>query len=340
MKKMKMAAALLFAAVLTACGGSEKKEAAAMKVAAETVSAHAGEGSSTYVGQVEEQSATTLSFTGSGAIRQMLVKEGQTVSRGQLVAVLDDTQARNALASAEATLRQAQDGYNRLKQVHDAGSLVEQKWVEVQSQLQQAKSMRDMAQKALADCRLTSPVSGVVGSVVLEAGETALPSVTVCTVLNIDQVKVKVAIPEHEIAAISASTPSLISVAAIGESTFKGGAIEKGVTADAITRTYDIKILVPNAGHKLLPGMVANVSLDLGSAASASQITLPIVSVQERSNGQKFVWLVSDGKATRRDVTVGSLQGNRIVITSGLKAGERVITEGYQKVSEGQRVVL
>ncbi len=339
MKKLNYAIAALSALLLVACSEKKEKQRVVLDVTVESVSLQADALSSSYVGQIEEQSATTLSFPGSGTIKQMLVSEGQHVSKGQLVAVIDEAQSKNALATAEASLMQAQDGYDRLKQVHDAGSLAEQKWVEIQSQLQQAKATRDMARQALKDCRLVSPVSGVVGDVTLEAGETALPSVPVCTVLNIDQVKVKVAVPEHEIAAITASSPSRITVAAVGDATFNGGKIEKGVTADALTRTYDIKILLPNPGHKLLPGMVASVSLgDSKAAAGEDKMTLPVTAVQQNNGGPHFVWLVKDGKATRTEVTIGSLTGNRVVINGGLSLGDKVIVEGYQKVSEGQEV--
>ncbi len=338
-KKIGIYVAIAMIAVgFTACDEKKEKKQEVLKVVTETVSKSSSAAVSTYVGQIEEQSATSLSFTGSGAIKQLLVTEGQHVSKGQLVAVLDEVQAHNALATAEASLTQAQDGYNRLKQVHESGSLAEQKWVEIQSQLQQALTMRDMARKSLADCRLVSPVSGVVGKITLRAGETALPSMPVCNILNIDNVKVKVAIPEHEIAAITATTPSTIKVAATGGEMMRGGHIEKGVSADALTRTYDIKITLPNAGHKLLPGMVASVELQNGvNEGGMAQITLPVTAVQGY-DGKNFVWVVNNGKAQRKEVTVGKLTGNRIVIASGLLEGEDVIVEGYQKVSEGSSV--
>ncbi len=316
----------------------QEKKHETLTVTTEVVGLRSGEATGNYVGEIEEQNATSLSFTGSGAIKQMLVDEGQYVRKGQLIAVIDDTQARNSLAAAQAMLEQAQDGYNRLKQVHDAGSLADQQLVEMQSQLNQAIATRDMAQKSIQDCRLVSPVSGVVGKVSLRAGETALPSMTVCEVLNIESVKVKVAVPEQEITSVTASTPSTITVAAVGSGEFRGGRIEKGVTADALTRTYDVKIHVSNPGHKLLPGMVASVRLSNRGQSGQPQITLPVTAVQQNSDGSNFVWTVEGGVAKRRTVTVGQLTGNRIVIASGVSQGEKVIVKGYQKVSEGEKV--
>ncbi len=339
MKKTHLITALSLIVLLTACGGKqETKKMQALKVSTETVTAQSNSNASSYVGQIEEYSSTTLSFTGTGTIKQMLVSEGQRVSKGQLVAVMDETQMQNALRTSEAALQQAQDAYNRLKQVYEAGSLPEQQWVEMQAKLQQAQSARDMAKKALEDCRLVAPVSGVIGSITLRAGETALTSMPVCTVLDISRVKVKVSVPEREIGSITKNTPTTVSVQAAGKQHLQGGTIEKGVTADAVTRTYDIRILLPNADGALLPGMVANVSVQDEASDAAERITLPVTAVQENIDGSKFVWLMKQGKAKRQTVNIGQLVGNRVVITSGLQEGQEIITEGYQKVSEGESV--
>ncbi len=337
MKKTHWLATMAWGILLTGCGSqTEKKEQQEMRVVTETVAkSHAGS-TRTYVGEVEEQQSTMLSFTGTGAIRQMLVSEGQYIKKGQLVAVLDETQMRNSLSTTEAMLKQAEDGYNRLKQVHDAGSLPEQQWVEIQSKLQQARAAHAMAQKALADCRLVSPVNGIVGTVMLRTGETALPAQPVCIVLDISNVKVRASVPEKEIGNITAHTPTRIDVEAAGAHRLQGGTIEKGVQGDALTRTYNIKVSLPNTDGTLLPGMVAGVHVQADSSSAA--ITLPITAVQQGSNGQHFVWLAKDGKAKRQNVEVGMLQGNRVEISNGLSEGQHVIVEGYQKVSEDIKI--
>lgn len=318
---------------MASCGSKqEQQQTTKLRVATETVKENTVADSRTYVGQVEEKQSTVLSFTGTGSILQMLVDEGQRVSKGQLIAVLDETQMRNALAASEALLSQAKDGYERLKQVHEAGSLPEQQWVEIQSKLRQAQATRDMAEKALKECRLVSPVSGIIGRVSLRAGETALPAQPVCSVLDITSVKINASVPEGEISLISEHTPSTISVEAAGVKGLQGGRIERGVQADAITRTYKIKVNLPNAEGRLLPGMVAQVSIQQEGEHQA--ITLPITSVQQNTQGKHFVWLVREGKAQRQGVELGALTGNRVIIARGLKAGDNVIVEGYQKVSE------
>ena len=308
-------------------------------VKTETATVHANGGSQSYVGIVEENKATAVSFTSMGVVRRMLVEEGQPVNRGQLIAEMDDTQARNLLSGAEAAMAQANDALKRYGMLHDNGSLPEVQWVEVQSKVAQARSQLEVARKNLADCRLVAPVAGIIGKKTVNAGETAMPSQAVVSILDISTVKVKVAIPEAEMSSIGATTPSTISVEATGQQ-FSGGHIEKGVQADALTHTYDIRIHVANTGRRLLPGMVANVSLGNPHApAYARQVSLPISSVQKKGDGSLFVWTISkDSTAHRTPVTIGKTQGNRVAITSGVAEGQRIVTEGYQKLSEGTKV--
>ena len=251
---------------------------------------------------------------------------------------MDDTQARNLLSGAEAQMTQANDALERYKMLHDNGSLPEVQWVEIQSKVAQAKSQLEVAKKNLADCRLVAPVSGIVGKRLVGAGETAMPSQAVVSILDISTVKVKVAIPETEISGIGANTSSIIKVEAANGS-FTGGRIEKGVQADALTHTYDIRIHVANGQRKLLPGMVASVQFAHLEKPS-KDLSVPVTAVQKKADGTLFVWTVAnDSTAHRTTVTTGETTGNRIVVATGINDGNRVITEGYQKLSEGTRVV-
>ena len=295
------------------------------RVKTQVVSPGMVDNAQTYVGIVEEREATAVSFTGMGIIKRMLVNEGQAVGKGQLIAEMDDTQARNLLSGAEAQMTQANDALARFKMLHDNGSLPEVKWVEIQSKVAQAKSQLEVARKNLADCRLVAPVSGIIGKKLIGVGETALPSQAVVSILDISTVKVKVAVPEAEVGGINAHTPTSIQVEAINGS-YQGGQIEKGVQADALTHTYDIRINVANADRKLLPGMVANVRfVSDGSQAIGSKM-IPVTAVQKKTvstslqaDGSLFVWTVGkDSMAHRSTVTIGQTQGNYVCVIDGL----------------------
>ena len=310
------------------------------RVKTEIVSQGHGGTGQTYVGIVEENEATAVSFTGMGIVQRVLVSEGQSVHRGQLLAIMDDTQARNILTSAEAQMTQANDALQRYGMLHENGSLPEVQWVEIQSKVAQAKSQLEIAKKNLSDCKLYAPVSGIIGRKNVNAGETALPSQSVVTILNIGTVKVKVGIPENEMSRIGSRTPTTIKVEA-ANAVVRGGTIEKGVQADALTHTYDIRINVPNCNRRLLPGMVANVSFGGNDHFLGSICSLPITAVQKKTDGSLFVWTIGkDSTAHRTAVTIGGTSGNRIAITSGVNEGQHVITEGYQKLSEGSKVTF
>ena len=332
---------LLAAILLSSCTDKKEQNAKApTRVKTQVVSPGMVDNAQTYVGIVEEREATAVSFTGMGVIKRMLVNEGQAVGRGQLIAEMDDTQARNLLSGAEAQMTQANDALARYKMLHDNGSLPEVQWVEIQSKVVQAKSLLEVAKKNLADCRLTAPVGGIIGKKLIGTGETALPSQAVVSILDISTVKVKVAVPEAEVGGINANTPTSMMVEAINGS-YQGGLIEKGVQADALTHTYDIRINVANGDRKLLPGMVANVRfVSDGSQAIGSKM-IPVTAVQKKSDGSLFVWTVGkDSTAHRTIVTIGQTQGNYISVIDGLNIGDRITTEGYQKLSENTKVVF
>ena len=344
--------------ILMVCSCGEKKvsvEKAPIRVKTQMVSPAFADGTQTYVGIVEEREGTAVSFASMGVVKRVLVNEGQAVAKGQLIAEMDDTQARNLLNGAEAAMNQANDALERYKMLHDNGSLPEVQWVEIQSRVAQSKSQYEVAKKNLADCRLTAPVSGIIGKKQVGAGETAMPSQAVVTILDISSIKVKVSVPEAEISSINASTPSTIAVEA-AQATVSGGKIEKGIQADALTHTYEVRINVQNADRKLLPGMVASVSFGsekgkvnqrstaegkVNSEEFASAPFVPVTAVQKKADGSLFVWTVAkDSTAHRSKVSIGKTSGNYVAITDGLDMGQRVVTEGYQKLSEGTKVIF
>lgn len=325
---------------------TQQHDKAPTRVQTEVVAPSQSQNTETYVGIVEENEATAVSFTSMGTVRRVLVSEGQAVTSGQLLAELDDTQARNLLDGARAGVAQAEDALQRYGLLHEKGSMTDAQWVEVQSKVAQARSQLAVAEKNLADCRLTAPVSGIIGRRSVSAGETAMPSQAVVTILDITSVKVRFSVPEAEMAAITPQTPTRIQVDAIGRE-FRGGRIEKGIQADALTHTYDLRVRVENKERVLLPGMVAKVAISTSSSSSPSAVVaeslgavlLPLTSVQRRPDGSLFIWTIApDSIAHRTSVTIGASKGDRIAILSGITEGTRVVTEGYQKLSEGTKV--
>ena len=341
MNKLNSFAVLACITMLVACGKSEKSyEVEALKVTTETVSAGTTSAKKHYVGKVEEDSTTPVSFTGMGTVNRVYVEEGQYVAKGQLIAEMDPSQFESTRLAAKASLDQALDAQERMQVLHESQSISDIDWVNVQTKVRQAQSSLEMATKAVKDCRLFAPCSGIIGSKQMENGMTALPSQPVCTILNISKVKVKISVPEKEIAQfnprMNRGKGVTVSAEALGGKTFYSNHFIRDVQGDVLTHTYDVRFMLSNPGLELLPGMVVNVSTEADD--SNVEVTVPVRSVQQSADGRQFVWLAKGDKTTRQPVEVGEAQGDRIIILSGLAEGDKVIVEGYQKVSEGSEI--
>ena len=132
--------AMLLLVIFASCSENKKSGTKApTRVKTEVLSPALENGSQNYVGIVEEREATAVSFTGMGVVRRVLVSEGQAVGRGQLIAEMDNTQARNMLSGAEAQMAQANDALARYKMLHDAGSLPEVKPVTTAEEILRAR---------------------------------------------------------------------------------------------------------------------------------------------------------------------------------------------------------
>ena len=341
MKSINQIALALTAVMLSACNAENDKGQAAdeaVRVEVTQVKTATSDRTSRYSGTVEEESGTLLSFAVGGTVSRVLVDEGDRVGKGQLIATLDTEQLTHNHASAQAALAQAEDAYRRMEELHGKGSLPEIKWVEAQTALQRARASEQMARKQLADCRLYAPFSGVISKKIAEKGQNVGAGTQIAKLVAVGRMKVKISVPESEIAQISIGQKADVTIEALGGASMQATVTEKGVAADPLSRSYDVKLSLPKADRKLLPGMVADVALRGGNASMACILPAHIVQIDENNN--EFVWLAVGGKAVKRIVTVGGFTADGVTVTGGLADGDMVITAGAQKVSEGMRVEI
>lgn len=342
-KALSMCPSLLFCTILlVGCGKKDKAQEKenVIKVKEMVVGNTAAQGEYNYSGTVEEENGTSLSFTMGGTIMQLRVKVGDRVRRGQLIATVDPATVRNTYDMAVSTRKQAEDAYKRYKQLHDKGSLPDIKWVEVQSQLSQAVSAEKIAKKNLGDCNLYSPVNGVVSEKYAEAGQNAAPGMPIVKVVTTHVLNVKVSIPEGEMAKVKLHQRANILVDALDGKAYHGQVIEKGVIADPVSRSYSVKIRLSDTDSRLLPGMVAKVNMGESSSVSSAEtaIMIPARLLQLDDDNQYFVWVDENGKAVRKNVGCGDFTAQGVTIINGLNPGDKVITEGQQKVCNGTKV--
>lgn len=327
--------------LFTACTGSkdqiEKKQDIPVKVLKITLTQ--AEQQQDYIGTMEETFSSSLSFQVAGNVSNIHIREGQKVKKGQLLACLDKTTLHSSYDAASSTLKQAEDAYARMKILYENKSLPEIKWIEIQNSLQQAKSMENIARKSLNDCCLYAPFSGVIAERNIESGTNVMPGVPAFRLVTIDKIKVKVAIPEKDINDIRIGQNATIRISALGDKIVQGKISDKGVTANPLSHTYEVKIALDNTEEDLMPGMVCNVNID-NKTTDKQQIIVPAKSIQIRNDGNKFVWLAVDKQAKRRIVKTGDFSNNGVIITEGLNMGEHIIIGGYQKVSEGMKIIV
>jgi RND family efflux transporter MFP subunit len=294
-----------------------------------------------YVGVVEESVAIPLSFLTSGTIEKVNADEGTRVNKGQLLASLNSDNYRNALQLTAAKEKQAKDAYNRLSEVYKNGSLPEVKMVEMETALDQANAAAQIAAKNLADCKLLAPANGIIGKRSLEPGMNVIPGITVLTIVKIDKVFIRVSIPENEIVSTNIGQHALIRVPALKDRTFKGLIEQKGVMANPLSHTYDIKIALHNPEEILRPGMVCNVIIT-GNPRQKG-ISIPQQSVQVDEEGEKYVFTVDSAtsRAVRKNIEITELSGNgNVIVTRGLHEGDILVMEGYQKINNNTPVQI
>lgn len=324
---------------LSLCGheSTEKdKSPSEVRVKTITVANNGVEEKYSYSGTVEEESGTVVSFSAAGTIKTLTITEGQTVSKGQLIGTLDDGSLKNAYDIAIATLDQAKDAYKRMKLLHDANSLPDIKWVDVQSKLKQAESAAEIARIALDDAKLHAPVSGVVSEKMASVGQTVAPGIPVAKIVDIHSVKVSISVPENEISRFANGDVATITTKAAPGETYSGRLVEKGVAANPLSRSYLVKYQVENSGNKLLPGMICEVATD--NVTTSDGVILPVSAVLLTADNCNFVWLDSAGVARKRIVRPGAMLPEGIMIESGLNGGDKVIVAGTEKVSQGTKV--
>ena len=268
-----------------------------------------------YVGQVEANSASSVSFPTAGTIKRIYVDEGQQVNKGQLLVEIDPMILQKALQSAEALFSQAQDAYERMKFLHDNNSLPEIQWVETQSRLSQAQSAYDIARKNLADSRLLAPISGVIGRKFAQTGETVMPAQP-----RDDRTRHKQGKSEciHSGERDRWHTRGY-GVRRVRRGSRRGFVQGRTYREERTERPHDAYISHQHSRGqsrgRLLLGMVCDVTF----GQTGTPLSVPITAVMAGTGDSRYVWVVENGTAKRKDIRTGMAYGGRIVVTEACR---------------------
>lgn len=351
MKATKTLAGIALAMLgLSACSNQAKLETGLDTLAIQVVSLKSGDANFkdqiVYDGTIEADKTIELSFQVSGTILSFPARTGDYISKGQLVATIDETIYRNQYNAQLAQVKLAKENFTRINEVFKKGSVAEIKMLEAKSNHEQLKAAAAATYQNIAHARLYSPLSGYVGEKKAEAGAVAIPGQSVLQLLDIRILKVIVPIPENEVNQYKAGTHATVKIDALGGKSLKGRVTEVGVLALNGSANYNVTIEISNTNGKLKPGMLCKVVFDQSNLPEplikdSLKVIVPVQSVQVDEKGVRFVYILNNqNKAVRKNVVVGQIYSNGISILSGLSGNEQLITSGYQKLADQSPVTI
>ncbi len=365
MNNKKILPILAAVALLQAGCGAKPSLQEGIKVELAPVLAMDGSAAAYYSGTIEAQRSIPLSFLALGTVSEVNVREGQQVLKGEVLAKLDCQSNENALKMAEAKSKQAEDAFRRFEPMYKNGNLPEIKFVEIETGRDEAALSLKMAAKNAADCSIVAPESGLISERAVEPGSSAMPGRAALKLVTVDQVYAAISVPEGEISKIKPGVRAEVEIAALredrysatgdsragtlpvspkwisaGNGRFRGVVTDSGVSANPFARTYNVRVLLNNPGRRILPGMICGVYI---SGSSRSKLALvPSTAVSLDESGQQYVYVAEPGAASvrKRIIKTSGFANGGILVSSGLAAGEQVVSAGVQKLSDGALISM
>jgi multidrug efflux pump subunit AcrA (membrane-fusion protein) len=241
--------------------------------------------------------------------------------------------AANDFEKIQAAYKAAEQRYEMARQ----GTRVQDKESAAGQSRAAAAQMRE-AEKRLGDCQLRAPIAGFVGMRRIDVGDTVAAGAPVIGVLDLNPVKVRVAIPESEIGKVAPGARATVAIPSLDGRQFEGKVEVVGVAADAASRTYTAKIAVANPARLLRAGMVSEARIYGSTMVNA--ITVPGDAVVRDARGVTHVYVYepTQRRVYAQRVEVGAPLSNEVEIRSGLAGSEQVVVAGQQNVREGSSV--
>ncbi|TWR31317.1 efflux RND transporter periplasmic adaptor subunit [Mucilaginibacter pallidiroseus] len=284
-------------------------------------------------GKIDAQDNVTAYPQSPGTITAIYVKAGQHVSRGQVMAQLDNSVLKQNIAQAQAQIDLQQQLYNRQKALWDQKIGTEVQFLQAQTNLQAGKKSLAGLREQAAMYRIVSPISGTVDQMDLKLGQVAQPGQTGIRVVNADYLKVKADVPESYASSVGTGNMVKILVPDANDSlttkvTFAAKAI------DPTSRSFAVEVRLPER-KTLRPNMTAIIKIADYSKQNA--IIIPVKALQRSEDGD-YVYVNANGTAKRTAIKAGVTYGGQTEIVSGLKAGDQIVTEGAADIEDGDKI--
>jgi len=282
----------------------------------------------TVSGSIEANEQVQVRSEVAGLVRSISFKEGSNVGRGQVLVKIDDRELQAQLAQALTRQNLAAQTENRARQLLAKEAISQEEYDVALAELRQLRSQTQLIRAQISRTVVRAPFSGRIGLRSISAGEYVTPSTTIANLVNINPIKISFTVPEKYSGQIKNGSPISFSVAGSTRK-YSGNvyAIEPGIQAS--TRTLQLRAKAPNPEGTLLPGSFVSVDLQLSTINDA--ILVPTQAVIPVQKGKK-VFVADNGKAKEVMVETSTRTASDILVISGLKAGDTVLTTGMMSL--------
>jgi RND family efflux transporter MFP subunit len=301
------------------------------------------------IGTLHPFEEVTISAEVEGVLRSVKVEEGTQVSKGMLLAAIDDSdyglevkRAEAALRQAEATLENTKLEYKRKDALFKEELVTKQQYDDVTTRLslaeadvERAKASLALARLKLSKTKISSPLACVVKEKRVSAGDFVKNGTPLFVIIQPNPIKLRFTVPEKDVGRLKMNQEVTLKVDGFPESEFKGRVNIVFPNVEEKTRTLQVEALVPNNNLILKPGLFAKVTLY--TAGEKDTVVIPVTSLLYEAEKVK-VFVVEGDRAKERDVKLGSKYGEMMEIIQGVTEGEKVVTIGQQNLSEGAKV--
>jgi len=286
------------------------------------------------LGNARANESVDISSKSSNVVTAVTFRDGERVKRGQVLVQLDNAQARADVAEAQAALTESESQYNRSRELLNTQALSKSSFDQLVATLAANRARLGAAQARLEDTVIRAPFSGRVGLRRVSVGTLISPGDVITTLDDTSVIKLDFSVPENFLAGLREGLSIRASAPAFPGRSFAGSVSSIDSRVDMNTRSVTVRALLANDDGALKPGMFLNVSL---ANDEREALVIPEEALTPEAERQ-YVFVVSEGKVSRREVHIGGRRPGSVEVLAGLSAGERVIVEGTQKVRDGASV--
>ncbi|MFY7742412.1 MAG: efflux RND transporter periplasmic adaptor subunit [Flavobacterium sp.] len=289
-------------------------------------------------GNVDTKENIVISPEYSGILTQLYVKAGQKVSKGQVLARIDDGGMSAQLAQAETQLALAKTTFERQKNLWDQKIGSEIQFLQAKTSLESQQKVVAQIKSQLNKTNVVAPFSGTIDEVMTERGKVVAPGMNLFRIVNLSNMYVTANVPENYIPQLKLGANVDVFLNALGKS-YKGKVRQVGNYINPNNRTFSIEIALPNPDNLLRPNQVAVLKIE--DYKNPKAILLPENIVQETADGSKVIYTIGSigkentTKVTQKKIELGYTSGAFVEVKSGLTTGETVVTEGAKSLKDG-----